>query len=134
MKNYSTAIFAGKTKAEIRDIVQESYRLLQGKIIVNDDKKIVILINKDGRKKTAKPLMSKDKAVIVLDIANVLKNCIYTNWGAPKPNHIKNHIAKGFLNFQYKCVIDGVRKNFRVSIMITNKLVFQYSLEHNDKN
>ena len=135
MKNYSTAMFAGKNKAEIRDYVQNYFtNNFQGKLFVNKNKNIVISINKDSRRKTARPLMSKEKAIVVMDIDNVLKNCIYTNWGNPKPSHIKNFGAKGFLNFQYKCLVDGVIKSFRISIMIKKNVTFQYSLEHNDKN
>lgn len=134
MKNYNTEIFKGKTKQEVRDYVHEKFRQVQGLSVVNIDKNIFIKINKDSRKKTAKPLMSNEKAIIVLDILHVIKNATYTNWGVQKTTHITKYGAKGFLNFQYKCFIDGKCKNFRVSILITKTLNFQYSLEHNNVN
>lgn len=133
LKQYSTEIFEGKTKEEIRDYVHDYYRAhLQGLTVQNKDKDIAIKINSIGRKKTARPMMNRQKAVVVLDLLYVLENAPFNNFGHPKPKHAANYQAVGFLNFRYKCFIDSKQRSFRVPIMITKDGKFQYDL-HEDQ-
>jgi hypothetical protein len=136
MKNYSTALFNGLTLHQVTIIINKAFRdKFQGLTIRNADKSISITITRASRKK-ARSVADKQTAVVLLDILHVLKVSKYNNWGPLKEKHKKQFpTAVGFLNFKYKCRIDGTPKSFRVSVVQTKTLEynFQYSLHEDIK-
>ncbi len=77
--------------------------------------------------------MSREKAAVILNLPRLLKEAEYSNFGEPKPKHVTNYKAVGFLNFNIKCVVDGVPRKFRVPVMITATGKFQYDLHEHIK-
>ena len=130
MKHLYTKQWDGLTGREVRDKVLNFYKTrLQGTRIVNKDIGVTIYFNKKGRLKTARPLMSKEKAVVIYHLSELLSEAMFANFGKAK----EKHKAVGFLNFQIKVRIDGKMKSFRVPVMITKDGKFQYDLHDNYK-
>ena len=129
MKNYSTGKIINLNARELSDFVEKYYQKnIQDKQVINLHKKIPILFNRIGRNKTARPTMNKRRAVIVINILELLRDAKYLNFNTPKPEHVKKYNAVGILNFRFKCLIDNTKAEGRISVIQSKDLKFQYSL------
>lgn len=103
---------------------------LIGKNVINKHLGIKIKLSKISRNETVfgPGRNTRNKIVVVSDLLYVLKNAKFVSWKNPKPKHIKKHKAIGFINLRYECKIEGVKRRFRIPIMVKNDGSFQYHL------
>lgn len=132
MKNYSTLKLKNKTADELKQIVNDYYRLhIQGHVVKNEKTGIEIKFNNIGRKETAKQYMPAFRVVVIMDILYAVKNAVKPRFNnVLKPNHIKNAVI-GFINFQYVCKVDNKTKRFRLSVQIKKGGKYQYDFHEN---
>lgn len=126
---YSTKRFASFTKEQLKVEAVNYYRdYLQGRTVVNKETAIAIEFNKVGRVKTARTLPTKERLIVICNMPVLLSNAKRLNYKQPKPSHVANYGAIGFINFQIKANIDGRVKKFKVGVMILKGGKFQYNL------
>lgn len=129
----TTELWEGYTKDELRGLIKEYYKTnLQGKSVLNQDRRIWIQFTSDGlgklyRGSTMNPI--KASAIKILD--KIVEQAIYSNFGERKTTDKQNVI--GFLNFKSKAIIGGILYHFRVSIKFKTDGKAYYSHTINEK-
>jgi hypothetical protein len=132
MNTYTTSKFKGLSNYQLNIMTANFFKEnLAGTTIVNQQKTIAIQINKITKRKAVRYNLNAQKAVLIFDLKRVLRQCLLNNFGLPKPNHIRDHKAIGFINFVYKCKIDTKVKSYRVCVMIKPNGSFHYDLHEN---
>jgi hypothetical protein len=136
MKNYSTKMFAGMTRVEVRDAVYRHYKdVTQKRTVKNIDTGIIIHFNAKGRRKTASLFSSLEKAVVIIHISDLLKDAKRIKTKAILKGSALSRIepdALCVINYAIKCKIDGLVKKFVCGVVLLKTGKFQYSLYHNE--
>jgi hypothetical protein len=132
MNKYYTTQFKGLTSLQLSQKVNNYFKEnLAGTTIINQQKTIAIIVNKITKRKAVRYNLNAEKALLIVDLKRVLRQCLINNFGLPKENHIRDHKAIGFINFIYKCKIDNKSKSYRICVMIKHNGKFHYDLHEN---
>ncbi len=119
------------SSSELKKLVKEYYsKHLQGLIVENQSLNIKINLSSQGKNKNIKGsaiYLKKAGAIRILD--KILKYAEYSNFGLRKDGDPKELL--GYFNLKCKVLLNGVKENIYVSIMIYKNGKIFYSIEVN---
>lgn len=119
----------------LRKLTKEYYQQnIQGLKVFNKHKEITIHFTGIGRNKSVygetsyKAKMTSIKAVVIFNLVELMQNAKLINIKeAIKDKHkIKNYLF--FLNFRAEFIVGAKKHNFKIAVVVTKDLKFQYAL------
>lgn len=136
MRNFTSFKLRGFNRVQQAAYVNRFYKnSVQDKKITNTDTGIKIYFNNKGRNKTAKLYSSVEKAVVVLNIVDLLSDAKRVSTKFVKEDSALRKIYPDSIivfNFLIRCKVDRKIKKFICGVVMLKDGNFQYSLYHNE--